>query len=211
MFILLFSACHSLNETVHDPVELMDEYYDGFGVRRILLDPGHGCTDPGAQMQIPFGRSPMPKVPSEAEINLRAARVIQTHLEATGHYEVILSHEGHNCPSLGRRASMASKTGADVLISIHSDSGAPLTEGSWLIWSKHGYAAKQAAQNQWLATALGAGLYTHGFPLYHKDVSYDPSKKQSERYLKTHDHYAAHIDNGSKGLYLLKKSKVPLF
>ncbi|WP_199252569.1 N-acetylmuramoyl-L-alanine amidase [Chachezhania sediminis] len=77
----------------------------------VVLDPGHGGIDPGAeagQLQ-------------EKSLMLAFARELQEELLRAGGYKVILTRNDDRFVSLETRVSMARAAGADVFISLHAD------------------------------------------------------------------------------------------
>jgi len=87
----------------------------------IVIDPGHGGRDPGAQ-----GANN-----GEAGINLAAARALKSELERMGRYRVMMTRDGNSYVALDRRVQIARQAGADLFISLHADAGAdPATRGA---------------------------------------------------------------------------------
>ncbi|GAB4273441.1 MAG: hypothetical protein Kow0029_13140 [Candidatus Rifleibacteriota bacterium] len=78
----------------------------------ILLDPGHGGTDPGA-----IGPTGL----KESDTNLRVARYLKALLEADG-AEVSLTRNGDVYLSLNQRIEIAKKLNPDLFVSIHHNS-----------------------------------------------------------------------------------------
>ncbi len=83
---------------------------------RVMLDPGHGGIDPGAEV----GGI------DEKTMMLTFARELRELLLRSGGYEVVLTRVEDQFVSLERRISLAHRAGADVFISLHADS---LSEG----------------------------------------------------------------------------------
>ncbi len=79
------------------------------GVRRIVLDPGHGGRDPGASA---FGMK-------EKDIVLQVAKKMATKLRKELGYEVILTRNDDVYISLEERTAIANTNGADLFISLH--------------------------------------------------------------------------------------------
>lgn len=77
---------------------------------RVVLDPGHGGFDPGAQA----GGI------TEAAVMLGFARELAAVLRARG-IEVVLTREDDRFIPLERRTSVARAKGADLFISLHAD------------------------------------------------------------------------------------------
>lgn len=79
------------------------------GVRRIVLDPGHGGKDPGASA---FGMN-------EKDIVLQVAKKLAAKLKKEMGYEVILTRNNDTFISLEERTAIANANGADLFISLH--------------------------------------------------------------------------------------------
>ena len=79
----------------------------------IVIDAGHGGHDPGAKGQQGY----------EKDINLAAARALKARLERTGRYRVVLTRESDVYVPLESRVRIAQRAGADLFLSLHSDSG----------------------------------------------------------------------------------------
>lgn len=82
----------------------------------VVIDPGHGGIDPGAERE---GHS-------EKELMLRFARELREVLLRAGGFDVALTRENDEFVSLERRVAIAHRLGADVFISLHADA---LSEG----------------------------------------------------------------------------------
>jgi N-acetylmuramoyl-L-alanine amidase len=79
----------------------------------IVIDAGHGGQDPGAKGQQGY----------EKDINLAAARALKARLERSGRYRVVLTRESDVYVPLDSRVRIAQRAGADLFLSLHSDSG----------------------------------------------------------------------------------------
>ena len=82
-------------------------------IRTIMIDPGHGGSDPGA-------KGP---VQSEKQVNLLIAVKLKRALEKLG-FRVIMTRTGDTFPALKDRTDMAKKYKPDLFISIHCNSAA---------------------------------------------------------------------------------------
>lgn len=78
----------------------------------VVLDPGHGGIDPGAENQ---GLQ-------EKTLMLEFAREIRDLLRRAGGFEVVMTRKDDTFVSLERRVSLAHQAGADVFVSLHADS-----------------------------------------------------------------------------------------
>ncbi|PRZ46381.1 N-acetylmuramoyl-L-alanine amidase [Tritonibacter scottomollicae] len=83
----------------------------------VMLDPGHGGLDPGAEAEGGI---------AEKDLMLAFAYDLGERLVRSGAFEVLLTREGDYFVSLERRIAMAHQQGADIFISLHADS---VTEG----------------------------------------------------------------------------------
>jgi len=77
----------------------------------VVLDPGHGGLDPGAERD----------GATEAELMLLFARELRDVLRADGRYEVRLTRDADLFVPLAARAGIARQLGADVFLSLHAD------------------------------------------------------------------------------------------
>ncbi len=107
--------------------------------RTIVLDPGHGGSDPGTR-NVALGLA-------EKDMVLDVARRLRELLEADG-YRVILTREDDRFVSLEQRARIANRTDADLFISIHfnavEDSAVHGTE-TFLLTPRHHRSTAQGA------------------------------------------------------------------
>jgi N-acetylmuramoyl-L-alanine amidase len=86
----------------------------GLGVSRIVIDPGHGGHDPGAQG----------KGVTEAELVLDVSLRLQKLLEKVRGVEVILTRQTDDFVPLQERTAIANREGADLFLSIHANASA---------------------------------------------------------------------------------------
>jgi len=89
---------------------------DDDGRLTVLLDPGHGGIDPGAE------RDGL----QEKELMLLFAFDLREALLRVDGIDVVLTREDDRFVSLERRVAIAHQTGADVFLSLHADA---LSEG----------------------------------------------------------------------------------
>ncbi|HTM11154.1 MAG TPA: N-acetylmuramoyl-L-alanine amidase [Verrucomicrobiae bacterium] len=80
------------------------------GLRKIVIDPGHGGRDPGA-----VGIAGL----AEKDIALAVARKLAARLKTEMGIEAILTRDDDRFVSLEERTAMANKQGADLFISLH--------------------------------------------------------------------------------------------
>jgi N-acetylmuramoyl-L-alanine amidase len=78
----------------------------------ILIDPGHGGSDPGASA--PDGRR-------EKDVTLALARAVRDALSRDGRVRVALTRDGDTRLGLRERYELARTMGAKLFVSIHTD------------------------------------------------------------------------------------------
>jgi N-acetylmuramoyl-L-alanine amidase len=87
--------------------------------KRIVIDPGHGGHDRGVEVDDVC----------EADLVWDLARRLEGRMVATG-MEAVLSRGPHACPPEADRAVFANNLGADLFLSLHTDSNhSPLAQG----------------------------------------------------------------------------------
>lgn len=80
-----------------------------YGIRKVMIDPGHGGKDPGAMA----GRNV-----AEKAINLKVSKMLASMLEKEG-LEVVLTRKDDTFVPLSRRTAMANENGTDLFVSVH--------------------------------------------------------------------------------------------
>jgi N-acetylmuramoyl-L-alanine amidase len=106
-------------EPEEKPVRLPEPTADGYsmarqlglGIRRVVIDPGHGGEDPGA-----IGKKGL----KEKDVVLAVATELRTLLAAKG-LEVIMTRESDISIPLENRPVIANQQKADLFISIHAN------------------------------------------------------------------------------------------
>jgi N-acetylmuramoyl-L-alanine amidase len=83
----------------------------GLGVSRIVIDPGHGGHDPGAQV----------RGLNEADLTLDVALRLERLLEKEPGLEVVLTRRTNVYLSLEERTEIANREGADLFLSVHAN------------------------------------------------------------------------------------------
>jgi N-acetylmuramoyl-L-alanine amidase len=102
--------------TAPDPAEIMPPLPEGAGAMVVVLDPGHGGIDPGAEHE---GQS-------EADLMLTFARELKDVLVRDGRFSVVLTRDEDVFVPLETRTSIARGAEADLFLSLHADA---LAEG----------------------------------------------------------------------------------
>ncbi|HHV79106.1 MAG TPA: N-acetylmuramoyl-L-alanine amidase [Firmicutes bacterium] len=153
---------------------------------RIVIDPGHGGSDPGA---IAVNGRP------EKESNLAVALKVWELLQGSD-VQVILTRTTDSDVSLAERCKLANKLQADAFISLHADwSPNAGTKGHHAICSIH---AKPGEGGHKLATLLVTALTEHtGRAAFHKGVWQRASDKVPGR-----DYYAVIRDTAMPAVIL---------
>ncbi len=80
----------------------------------VVIDPGHGGSDPGALARFGGG--------DEADVNLAAGLILRDLLQATGRYNVVMTRDRDVTVELDERVEIAREADADLFISLHADS-----------------------------------------------------------------------------------------
>lgn len=126
---------NKLSEKDKRPDEPMAEYV-------VILDPGHGGNDPGANTN--------DEKVYEKELTLKTAQVVKHELEDKG-YTVLMTRNKDEFVSLSKIADISNKSNADVFLSFHYDSTGSPNEGSGTTTfyrNKNGQALAQSVNDQ---------------------------------------------------------------
>lgn len=117
-FIMTFSVCFSAITPLEvKAAELI-----------IVLDPGHGGSDPGAENTVDG------KLYQERNLNLKISQAAKEYLEQFSGVKVYMTRNDNDTYlTLGQRVSMANKLGAHALVSIHNNSSSDPSAGGALI------------------------------------------------------------------------------
>jgi N-acetylmuramoyl-L-alanine amidase len=87
--------------------------------RRVVLDPGHGGSNPGAQGVVAGLR--------EKHVTLVLANLVAARLRERG-FDVTLTRTGDRSLTLRQRVDVANKLAADVFVSIHANASPTRTQ-----------------------------------------------------------------------------------
>ncbi len=99
-----------------EAAELVAPLPEGGGPLVVVLDPGHGGIDPGAERD----------GTSEAALMLTFAREVKEVLLRDGRFRVVMTRDEDVFVPLETRTSIAREAGADIFLSLHADA---LAEG----------------------------------------------------------------------------------
>jgi N-acetylmuramoyl-L-alanine amidase len=86
----------------------------GLGISRIVIDPGHGGHDPGAQV----------RGLNEAELVLDIALRLEQLLSREPGVGVVLTRRSNTYVALEQRTAIANRSSADLFLSIHANASA---------------------------------------------------------------------------------------
>lgn len=113
---------------------------------KLVIDPGHGGTDPGA-----VGTNGQ----KEKEINLAVCLLLREMLKQY-EAEVVLTREDDLTLELDKRAALANEKGANLLLSIHCNSHSTSLARGIEIW--HSYFGEYGGAHYHGAKAVAAGI-----------------------------------------------------
>lgn len=102
-------------ETTADPEQSGSPAVFQTGEKIIVIDPGHGGSDPGTSGSLNG------VVYEEKNINLTVSRKVVDILRSSG-YNVQMTREGDTYPTLEERSAFANSLNAALFVSIHSNS-----------------------------------------------------------------------------------------
>jgi N-acetylmuramoyl-L-alanine amidase len=143
----------------------------------IVIDAGHGGHDPGAH-----GADGL-----EKDVNLAAARALKTRLEASGHYKVVMTRDDDVYVPLDQRVRVAQRSGADLFISLHSDSGTGAALRGASVYTLSDKASLRAAKfvsgDDWLMKASMTGGRSVSDILF--DLTQRATKNRSAAFAET--------------------------
>ncbi len=121
----------------------------------IVIDPGHGGSDPGA-----LGKENGVTVAYEDEVNLAVSLILRDILEEAG-VNVIMTREKSERISLGDRCTISNNANADLFVSVHSnamDEGKEHINGTMVFFGQSKDAAKPWLASKKLASNILTSL-----------------------------------------------------
>jgi N-acetylmuramoyl-L-alanine amidase len=159
----------------------------------IVIDPGHGGHDPGALGAQGY----------EKDVNLAAALALRERLERSSRYRVVLTREDDTYVPLDQRVRIAQQAGADLFISLHSDSGPDATVRGASVYTLSDKASNRAARfvrhDDWFMKASLTG--DRGVSDILLDLTQRATKNRSAAFANT---LVSHIDGKAP---LLRRSQ----
>ena len=102
------------SEDITEEIDQEATIPDNDGQLIVVIDPGHGGTDPGATYPVGV-KNPDVK---EKDITLDISLIVEEELENAG-IKVIMTREGDSYPTLKERVELANSSEADLYVSIH--------------------------------------------------------------------------------------------
>lgn len=100
-----------------EPEQVVPMTQKRFALRTVVIDPGHGGSDPGIIVATDTGGS---SELFEKEITLQIAKLLKTSLaQRFGRVRIVLTREGDDFVSPETRTTIANSNRADVFISLH--------------------------------------------------------------------------------------------
>jgi N-acetylmuramoyl-L-alanine amidase len=119
---------------------------------RVVIDPGHGGSQPGAHTLAKIGGRQV----EEKEINLAIGLGVARALRSAG-VEVILTREGDSTVSLEDRYQKSNASKCDLFVSIHCDSLPPKPgENGYAVWVAPKASAATTSAAQYIRKAMAA-------------------------------------------------------
>jgi N-acetylmuramoyl-L-alanine amidase len=136
-----------------------------FGRRRVFVDPGHGAADNSGNLSS--------SCQLEQDFTLDLAQDLARRLEASSHFEVLLSRSGSALVAYADRVRAADSWRAEAFVSLHSDVRGPAGTGSCpqnrsapgfsVLWSDEGPLGRERLE---LGRAVARRMLQAGFVAY---------------------------------------------
>lgn len=111
----------------------------GFVSGTVVVDPGHGGSDPGAQSVLGYW---------EKDVNIKIAHKLANYLRDAG-VNVVMTREGDTYPTLDNRVDLANRTGTDLFVSIHCNTNGDSIHRGFTVYiaQNASWASKKAGRN----------------------------------------------------------------
>ena len=129
----------------------------------IVLDPGHGGTDSGAENQNGISSE------SESRLTLKIANYVKQELEKSSQFVVYMTRTNDSYVGLSERVNYAASKNADILVSLHLNSADSKTaNGAEILVPRTGRYNSKVAENAGqlaqdiLKKLVSLGLYNRG-------------------------------------------------
>ena len=129
----------------------------------VVLDPGHGGTDSGAENQNGISSK------SESKLTLKIANYVKQELEKSSQFVVYMTRTDDSYVGLSERVNYAASKNADILVSLHLNSADSKTaNGAEILVPRTGRYNSKVAENAGqlaqdiLKKLVSLGLYNRG-------------------------------------------------
>ena len=129
----------------------------------VVLDPGHGGTDSGAENQNGISSE------SESKLTLKIANYVKQELEKSSQFVVYMTRTDDSYVGLSERVNYAASKNADILVSLHLNSADSKTaNGAEILVPRTGRYNSKIAENAGqlaqdiLKKLVSLGLYNRG-------------------------------------------------
>ena len=129
----------------------------------VVLDPGHGGTDSGAENQNGISSE------SESKLTLKIANYVKQELEKSSQFVVYMTRTDDSYVGLSERVNYAASKNADILVSLHLNSADSKTaNGAEILVPRTGRYNSKVAENAGqlaqdiLKKLVSLGLYNRG-------------------------------------------------
>lgn len=118
----------------------------GNGKKLVVIDAGHGGTDPGAISTT--GKK-------EKDFTLAVVQKVAALLKNEPDIDFVLTRSGDTYPTLSDRSNLANKLKADVFVSVHGNSGAASASGVETYYTRSDSATFAKIMHKYLVAATG--------------------------------------------------------
>lgn len=168
---------------------------------KIVVDAGHGGTDPGTHNN--------KENLSEAAINLKIALAFAERLTARGDMKVTLTRKDDRKIKINRRVKISKDTKPDVFVSIHANGGGAIPGSGFMsIWSQR-QRGPAAERSPWLASWVGAALLDAGFRPTRPGMDLEDPRPAGSAAYRSSWHTYGGFATDSKMLGVLDYNRVP--
>ncbi|WP_068617239.1 N-acetylmuramoyl-L-alanine amidase family protein [Paenibacillus tuaregi] len=116
------------------------------GKKLVVLDAGHGGTDPGAISV---------KNRKEKDFNLAVVLKVEALLKNNKNIDLVLTRSGDTYPTLSDRVKIAEKLKADIFISVHANSGPAAASGVETYYTRNSSQELAKVMHKYLVKSSG--------------------------------------------------------
>lgn len=116
------------------------------GKKLVVLDAGHGGTDPGAISV---------KSRKEKDFNLAVVLKVEKLLKNNKNIDLVLTRSGDTYPTLSDRVKIAEKLKADIFVSVHANSGSASASGVETYYTRNSSLELAKVMHKYLVKSSG--------------------------------------------------------